>query len=98
MWACVQPETLGDGGSLSARTAWLNDIGTWRVLSQRTDPLLLVPFPGVPRDEISRLSHHHVIVPVVGSGESDIELPPLDSAAVTIILKDFLGIDERVVG
>jgi hypothetical protein len=53
-----------------------------------------VPYPAIPSDEITRLSTHHVIVPVLGPGDADIELPPLDSAAVTAILKG-LGIADR---
>ncbi len=76
------------------RTAFVNDLVTWRALLQHQDPLVLVPLDQAVAEARAAMSHH-VIVPVVSGSMADIELPPIDAAEATSALKAAGLEDER---
>lgn len=71
---------------LLARTAFVNDLATWRALAQHRDALILVPRDqAVP--EASAAPSHHVLVPVIGAATADIDLLPIDAGEAASALK-----------
>jgi hypothetical protein len=92
VWGAAQADVM-DGGALAARTAWVDDITTWRALRDHPEPLLLAPVEDSLTDEMAAGSHHHVVIPVLGSTDADIEIPPLDSVQVAETLKE-LGLED----
>ena len=73
--------------TLQARLAFVNELTTWRLLLDSPQPLVLVPLDPAFAQEVSPASRHTVLVPVVGTGVADIELPLLDAKAVTEALR-----------
>ena len=89
----VQDEAAG-GGGLLARTAVVDDVGTWRALAAHDRPLILVPKAAAVVEEARSAPAHHVIVPLTGQSDADFELPPIDANAA----KDALvtaGVDDE---
>lgn len=92
--AVAASEVETDGGSLLARTAFVDQVDTWRRLRDHKNPLVLVPTGDAVAAEVAAGSLHHLIVPVIGTMEADIELPPVDSTKAAEILKA-AGLEER---
>jgi hypothetical protein len=88
----IQAATNGDP-RLLARTAFIDDLQTWRALAVHPGELLLVAAAENVIVEASSESVHHVIVPVAGGIDADIELPPIDSNDAAVALKA-AGIDD----
>lgn len=86
--ASLAAECESDGDeSLLARLAFVNELSTWRLLLDSPQPLMLVPLDPEFAREVPSGSPHAVLVPVVGTGVADIELPDLDASAVTEALR-----------
>ena len=66
-------------GDVSARTAFVDDVGTWRSLAEHDRPLVLVTKSPAVMEEARSAPGHHVIVPLSGDSDADIELPPIDA-------------------
>lgn len=82
----VRQDRAGDGKLLS-RTAFVDDLGTWRaLLLEAKTPLVLVPLVDGLANEIPSGCIHHIVVPVAAASTADIELSPLDAGAVTAAL------------
>jgi hypothetical protein len=90
----LEEDSAGRGGLL-ARTAFVDSVATWRVLADHPSPLVLVARTPEVIAEARSAPRHHVIVPLSGRVDADIELSPLDVAAAREALVD-VGIDERV--
>lgn len=90
----VENESDGDG-SLLARLAFVNELSAWRLLLDSPQPLILVPLDPEFAREVPIGSPHAVLVPVVGTGVADVELPPLDASAVTEALRAAGMTDEK---
>ncbi len=95
VWATVQSEVTGDGGSLAARTAWVDDVATWRALVAHPERLVLIPTADALHDEMVSATNHRIVIPVFGSAGADVEIPPLDSLAVTELLQH-VGLDRGI--
>lgn len=92
--AILQAEVSGDD-QLKARTAFVDDLVTWRELLARTSPLILVAASEQLRSEPTPSSSaHHIIIPLVDSADADLEIPPLDPAEATVALKQS-GIEDQ---
>ena len=89
----MQAAQQGDGQPL-ARTAFVDDLATWRSLSDHRDRLILVPLDEAVA-EANAQSSHHVVVPVIGGARADIELSPIDATDATAALKAAGLEDER---
>lgn len=76
----LQDDTDGAGNVL-ARIAFVDDVGTWRTLAAHDRPLVLVTKSSAVMEEASSARGHHVIVPLSGDSDADIELPPIDAGA-----------------
>jgi hypothetical protein len=87
-------EAVNDGGYLLARTAFVDQVASWRALRDHPNPLVLIPLTQEVRAEVAAGSAHHLVVPVTGSADADIELPPIDSNGAITALKD-AGLEER---
>jgi hypothetical protein len=82
----VRAASQGDG-QLLARTAFVDDLATWRsLLASSSTPLVLVPVVEGLADELPSGCIHHIVVPVSGVPNSDIDLEPLDSGVVATAL------------
>lgn len=93
--AAVGVRTDGAGqGEMLARTAFVDDVATWRSVIARRDPLILVPTSPAVVQEAQAGSAHHVIVPVPGAATADIELPPVDPGEAATALAS-AGLDEQ---
>ncbi|GIU85995.1 MAG: hypothetical protein KatS3mg009_0510 [Acidimicrobiia bacterium] len=90
----VDSESDGDG-SLLARLAYVNELSTWRLLLDSAQPPILVPLDPEFAREVPSGSPHAVLVPVVGTGVADVELPDLDASAVTAALRAAGMTDEK---
>ncbi len=92
--AAVGTQAEADGDPrLLARTAFVDDVRTWRALTGHPGELLLV---AAAKDVIAEANSgpaHHVIVPVTGLIDADIELPPIDSNDAAAALRK-AGIDD----
>lgn len=84
--------TAGDA-RLLARTAFVNEVGTWRALLGHGSQLVLVPVSEATISEAVGNCSHHVVIPVTGGVDGDIELPPIAVAEVVTALKAG-GIDD----
>jgi hypothetical protein len=82
----VSLDSNGDGQML-ARTAFVDDLATWRGLLETKIPLVLVPVSEGPEVEVPTGSVHHVVVPVSGTTSADIVLPPVDAGGVAEALR-----------
>lgn len=71
----LQDDTAG------ARTAVVDDVGTWRTFTDHRRPLVLVTRSPAVMEEARSAPGHHVIVPLSGDSDADIELPPIDAGA-----------------
>ena len=83
----------GDG-ELLARTAFVDDVGTWRVLADQTHPLILVARTPEVIAEATSAPKHHVIVPLSTGRRADVVIPPLDADEVVSILGG-LNLEDR---
>jgi AIG2-like family len=84
-------EDRADQGALMARTAIVDEVGTWRSLRLQTSPLILVANSEAVARESGGPTVHHIIVPVVGAASADIELSPIDSTAAGNLLLAAFG-------
>lgn len=90
--AFAYSEEVTGNASLLARTAFVDEVTTWRSLIERERPLLLVPASdAVVGEAVGRHAIHHVIVPVPRAATAEIQLQPIDSAAAAELLKPVLG-------
>lgn len=89
----IQLEEQGEG-QLLARTAFVDDVPTWRSLAGRSNPLVLIPLNEVV-SEARTSPTHHVVVPVIGGTSADIELPAIDASEATAQLRAAGVEDER---
>lgn len=80
-------QTLAGSGQLLARTAFVDDIHSWRRLVDHPSPLVLVPLADGLADEIPSHCVHHIVVPAVGSAVPDLELSPIDGTDAAAALK-----------
>jgi hypothetical protein len=85
--AFAEAEGSDDSGYIQARTAIIDDIASWRALRDRQTPLILMPRAEDVRREAAVLGNHHVLVPVPGSEQADISLPPLSSSEAVVALR-----------
>ena len=93
--AFAQEEAENDGGLILSRTAFVDDVASWRALQNHKNILILVPRGDATRSEVQPGSSHQVIVPVIGSAGADIILSPLDASRVVLALKDSRLEDRR---
>src|SRR6266568_2767733 len=77
---------------LLARTAFVDDVRTWRALTGHPGELLLVAAAEDVIAEANAGSAHHVIAPVTAGIDADIDLPPIDSNDAAAALR-VAGID-----
>lgn len=82
-----------DGGSALAKTAFVDELASWRTLSSTKRPLALVPSSNRLAQEIPTGSPHHVLVPVGNAETADIRLPPIAIAGAVEALKT-AGMDD----
>jgi hypothetical protein len=88
----------GDGGSLLARTLFVDDVVAWRRLTEQPRPLLLVACtPEVVEEARVTGAKHHVVVPVNGIANADVDVPALEAALVSEVLRTG-GMDDRRAG
>jgi hypothetical protein len=80
------------GGTL-ARTAFVDQVPTWRALEDSGQPLILVPTSEDVRKEIGGDSRHHLLVPVAAGAIADLKLPPIDPAEARGLLGEIDGMD-----
>ncbi|WIG58312.1 MAG: hypothetical protein OJF49_001057 [Ktedonobacterales bacterium] len=92
--AVVLAEEAADGGALLARTAFIDNVETWRRLRGHQTPLVLVALTEQVAAEFVPSSPHVLIVPRTGTASADIELRPIDAQVATEILKG-AGLAER---
>lgn len=96
--SCVAALALEDdaagSGELLARMAFVDDVGTWRALADRPQPLVLVARTAEVAAEAASSPKHHVIVPLTGEGEAGVELPPIDAGEAAEALK-VAGVDDQ---
>ena len=78
--AFAETEAAVDGGYVLSRTAIIDDVASWRALRDRHGALILIPRGEATRREAAVVGNHHVLVPVPGSDQADISLPPVSSA------------------
>jgi hypothetical protein len=90
--ACQERAT--DGGYLLSRMAFIDDVASWRSLRDHQTPLVLLARTDEVRAEVAVGSTHHLVVPIIGAAEPDIELPPIDVSDATEALRQ-AGLDER---
>jgi hypothetical protein len=83
----LKDEENGDGRS-SARIAIVDDVGTWRLLADQPQPLILIPRNAEVIEEARSAPQHHVIVPLTGVANANIELPPIDATAAASALQE----------
>jgi hypothetical protein len=83
-----------DGGALLARTALVDDPETSRRLRDHASPLVLVALTEAVAEEFTPGSPHVLVVPLSGTADADIKLPPIDSLTATTVLKS-AGLPER---
>jgi len=87
-------EEATDGGALLARTAFVDDVEAWRRLREHPTPLVVVALTEGVAAEFAADSAHVLVVPLTGTTDADVELPPIDSLAAAQVLKD-AGLPER---
>ena len=81
--------------TILARSAFVDEVTTWRSLALRDQPLVLVAgSDAVIAETGGRQSVHHVIVPVTRAASADIELPPIDPGAAAGVLTGPLSKDD----
>jgi hypothetical protein len=93
--AAAHHEQAADGGHLLARTAFVDEVASWRALRDHQGSLVLIPRTQDVRAEVTSVSVHTGVVPVTGSGVADIELPPIDASGAIAVLKE-AGLEERL--
>ena len=74
-------------GQLLARTAFVDDLATWRSLIETQTPLVLVPVIDGLASEVPSGCLHHIVVPATSTAISDIELPAVDASGVAEALQ-----------
>ena len=67
-------------GQLLARTAFVDNLATWRSLIETQTPLVLVPVIDGLASEVPSGCLHHIVVPATSTAISDIELPAVDAS------------------
>ena len=72
---------------LLARTAFVDDVQTWRALVGTQGQLLLVAASEQVIAEASAGGKHHIVIPVMGRVGSDLELPAIDASDAIAALK-----------
>ncbi len=82
-----------DGGSALAKTAFVDELTSWRILLSTKRPLVLVPSSNHLAQETPTGSPHHIVVPVGNAETADIRLPPIEVAGAVDALKA-AGIDD----
>jgi hypothetical protein len=87
-------EERSDAGTLLARTAFVDDVEAWRRLRDHQTSLVLVALADQVASEFAPGSPHVLIVPLIGSSDADIVLPPIDSLVAAEVLKGE-GLQER---
>jgi hypothetical protein len=92
--ACMQQDDAEGEGALLTRTAFVDDVETWRSLAEHGRPLVLVARTPEVIAEASSAPEHHVIVPLLGSADADMRLEPIDVESTGKALRA-LGLDER---
>ncbi len=85
--AVAMQEDAADRSELLARIAFVDDVGTWRSLAGHGRPLVLVARSPEVIAEAQSAPNHHVIVPVSGARDADIEVSPIDANAAAEALK-----------
>lgn len=75
-------EVISNRQEWETKLAIVDDIKAWRMLCEHRTSLMLIPQGLSLGDEVHSASNHYVIVPVLGAGEADIELPKLDQEEV----------------
>ena len=83
----------GDG-ELLARTAFVDDVGTWRVLADHQQPLILVARTPEVIGVARSAPNHHVIVPLSIGARADVVIPPVDADEAVSILQR-MGLENR---
>jgi hypothetical protein len=78
-------------GTVLARTAFVDQLTTWRSLRARTSPLILVAASDAVSVEAAGSTAHHLVVPVMDAASADITLRPIDAQAASTFLRDLLG-------
>lgn len=89
----ISDDQNNDGGML-ARVALIDDVGTWRVLADHPQPLILVATTPDVIAEARSAPNHHVIVPLTTGSRADVTLPPVD-ARETVAALESLGLEDR---
>lgn len=85
--AFAESEAQGGYASVRARTAFVDDVSSWRALAGRRSGLILVPVGNGPVAEAATPSGtHHVVVPVIRAAGADLQLPALDASQLSNIL------------
>lgn len=92
--AVVLASDANGDGELLARAAFIDDVGTWRVLADHPHPLILVPRSPEVIAEARSAPNHHVVVPLSTGSRADVVIPPLDASEAVSILRG-LGLDDR---
>jgi hypothetical protein len=87
MSAFAESEAAADGGYVLARSAIVDDVASWRALRDRQGPLILIPRGEAVKREAAVVANHHAVIPVPGSDQADISLPPLSSAETVAALR-----------
>lgn len=72
---------------LLARTAFVDDVQTWRALIATPGQLLLVAATDDVAAEATAGSEHHLLVPITTRSAGDLVLPPLDAAEAAAALR-----------
>jgi hypothetical protein len=90
----VMDDDASQDGSLLARTAFVDDLATWRMLAEQAGPLILVPRTPEVIDEAATARNHHVVVPLTTGSKADVVLPPIGANETAEALAA-LGLDGR---
>ncbi len=94
VFAVALQAAAGDQGRLFGRIAFVDRLEAWRSLLVHRNPLVLVARSQEVAREIPSNFNHHLIVPLTGPGEADVELPPLNSHKASQALKE-AGMDDK---
>ena len=69
-----------------SRTAFVDQLTSWRALAERPGPLILVPVTADVLTEAAQGVAHHILIPVTAAS-ADIELPPIDPRTAVAALR-----------
>ena len=93
--AMLQAESAEDNEHLNARAAFVDDLGTWRELLARPNPLILIAASDQIRTEpLPAASPHHIVILLADASSADIEIAPLDPSETAASLKE-AGVDDQ---